>query len=554
MTSASNSLAGPTVCLLKTLFSTATGAIQLWQGQASAECFEVEDITSFLKAASIDEEVRVSLVTADGFFAWCARYFDDEASAAAYAAEHPDLALETYTGPETLKFCFLYRLDTTGDGGAEAFESTYADMEHMAPFPDTGGWVLTEATKAKLAQSSAEQESSAEPVSQDGEQPAPEAEAENLLTYEDHDGLEIYNIAALAGEEGTKIIQLPLQLGMSNGKKGAKDINFPVLNLDYGALANTMRQHKVGPKEGSAIIQGIAKNNERSNNKILELDVMGLDIDNGLAVDEAILRVRRLGLTCVGYTTHSHMKTVSTLAQAAYVKWAQKAQEPAEATTLSMRRYLREVRHWLPEILATVAVEDLAHEAEGISYRFTHAPIHKFRLIFPLASPFNILARARGRLQNDAINDWRKGVRALAKHLDMPIDESCLDPARLFYLPRHSQGAAHRSFWIGGKLLDFDGLPIDTDKFDNADEERNFYAEAAKALGVGAGKSLALGDFNLRGWFAQNAPVFMAADAIRARAPAGVLRTDKGTDKIEIKCPFDDEHSDPGDENKSPAM
>ena len=108
----------------------------------------------------------------------------------------------------------------------------------------------------------------------------------------------------------------------------------------------------------------------------------------------------------------------------------------------------------LAEIKAAVGRRGWA----GIVYStHSHAPDHpKYRLVIPLARPW----RAADYPTQDAANAaWRDRVEALAAALRLHHDPACTDTSRLFFLPRHAEGATSETAVIDGAPCDVWNLP-----------------------------------------------------------------------------------------------
>jgi hypothetical protein len=108
----------------------------------------------------------------------------------------------------------------------------------------------------------------------------------------------------------------------------------------------------------------------------------------------------------------------------------------------------------------------------------------------------------------------------------------------LFFYPSHAEGHPHETTIVGGPLLDWRELqPENGGESDfgtalarDVGSKRRSTTEEGKALGQ---------------WSRTNASYFQVAEAIRDHCPERI-RSDAGG-KIEIECPFDDYHSNPGD-------
>ena len=111
--------------------------------------------------------------------------------------------------------------------------------------------------------------------------------------------------AIVLGEIPQNVMDLSLTLGCGRNEQ---DKRWPARQMTWAQLVNTLSQHKVGKKEGTAFLQGSAIDNMRKANAIDALFIMGLDVDSGIHFDWAVNRVKELGLSAVLYTTHSHLK------------------------------------------------------------------------------------------------------------------------------------------------------------------------------------------------------------------------------------------------------
>ncbi len=67
---------------------------------------------------------------------------------------------------------------------------------------------------------------------------------------------------------------------------------------------------------------------------------------------------------------------------------------------------------------------------------------------------------------------YKKGLLALADRLGFTVDHSAIDPARLFFLPRHAPGAPHESIWIDGNTVDVWSVSENSDDAAQLPDER----------------------------------------------------------------------------------
>ncbi len=350
------------------------------------------------------------------------------------------------------------------------------------------------------------------------------------------------NNAMVLGEIPQNVLDISLTLGCGRNEH---DKRWPARVMSWAQLIGMLSKHKIGPKEGTAFLQGSAIENLRKANAIDALYIMGLDVDAGIHFDWAVNRVKELGLSAVLYTTASHMKTKSFIIQSGFAQFAKKRKIDEHPTLETMKRYLSEALHWEQWVVDTVSIgEDTEHIKRGVAYVLTHDPMPKFRIIFPLDTPY-VIAKQR-MSQADAIDLWKSKLVGLSKVIGLPIDEATLDPSRLFYMPRHGQANPFQVVVTGGAALDFDGIPEGrAPKGQKIDD--NVFSAAAKDLGAD-GASRMIGDFNLKRWAKKTADKFDICKLFREVAPSRI-RADDNTSKLAVDCPFDAFHSNAGDED-----
>ncbi len=350
------------------------------------------------------------------------------------------------------------------------------------------------------------------------------------------------NDAEIIGDMFQHVLDLPMVIGFGHNRDAKA---WPAQKITFLDLLTTLTSHPVGPKDGRAFLQGSAAGNIRKKMSIDALYIMGLDVDCGISMDLALAKIAECKLAAIVYTTNSHMGTDTFVLEGSYNQFCKKHKLSQDGVDRdSMVRFLVEERKWLPEVANTIELpEDGAtHPEEGKGYNLTHAPIPKFRIVFPLDAPFVIAKQTIS--QADALDLWRRKLLGLAKSLELPIDISCTDPSRLFYFPRHKMGAPFRTVVLSGEALAFESVVAVPGRGD-APVDDNAFRDAAKGLGAG-GAEFMVGDFSLKRWAAQRAKSFDIVRMFRDVAP-GKIRNDQNTDKIEIECPFDAYHSNAGD-------
>jgi len=352
------------------------------------------------------------------------------------------------------------------------------------------------------------------------------------------------NDALFVGRPSEVSLALPLKLGFG---KGRQDKKWPAQAMTYHQLIVGLSKHVVGDKDGAAFMQGTAIGNERRVPAIDALYVMGLDVDSGIDPKLVLDKLETLGLTAVVYTTHSHMKTETFLVENSFIQFCNKRHYDTEPTPERVREFLVQERHWEQLVADTIEIGDVTQTSEGKGYILYHDPMPKFRIVFPLNEPF-VIAKFHGS-QNDAIKLWKSKLVGLSKVLEIPIDEACLDPSRLFYLPRHSKNAQFGVWITGGDALDFMAIPEGKVRGRGAPEahSNDVFAQAGADLAAKGDSALVIdGSFSLKRWAREVAHDFDIATMVRTVAP-GLIRNDQNTSKLTIACPFDHFHSNAGD-------
>jgi hypothetical protein len=307
--------------------------------------------------------------------------------------------------------------------------------------------------------------------------------------------------------------------------------------LSWAEVCCKLTDHKEGPKDGLCFMPAIFLGLKRAKDAADRIDVMVFDLDNGRqTIDEIEARIRAHGWTAAIASTHSHMTTGFEVKKSGWLKHLSK--HPGEGAPEFLRR-----AGYAPAVYEGAAVvrED-AGDGKDCQVYFKHGPCPKFRVTLLLTRPW--LAAdyvTEGKPDQRKANEaWEASYRNTAEVLGFEFDRSCVDPSRLFFLPRYPPGgAAPISRVIHGKTFDPSKLP-------NASKP---VATPEQARGNGAGRGASWTDtetgesVDLVKWAAVFGPRFKIVDALKSRVPdVFVGRVSEG--KHHIKCPFADEHSD----------
>ncbi|MNR96398.1 hypothetical protein D3C72_275510 [compost metagenome] len=313
--------------------------------------------------------------------------------------------------------------------------------------------------------------------------------------------------------------------------------------MTVAAFVDLLSAHREDKhKDGLAFVLAEIVGNQRKKVAVTRCYGVGLDIDVGVAgavIDEALVK---LGCLAVRYTTHSHGKTSTKLLKGRIAKWCKKHDLAEGVTQDTIIRFLREESRWDESIISTVEYAGDVHDPEGFMVQVDHIPMPKHRVVLPLTEPF--VPTTVAKTHDEGMKMWGDVCRALAKALgDLALDRSAVDPSRLFYFPRHVAARPFETRIVGGDLLDWKTLDLSGADAEPGSFEALLAAEI-KTTEKTKSKSTTDKGRDLGHWSKSHADRFQIVDLIKDHAEDRV-RTN-GAHKIDIECPFDEEHSDPG--------
>ncbi|MGV8985052.1 MAG: DUF927 domain-containing protein, partial [Cypionkella sp.] len=226
-------------------------------------------------------------------------------------------------------------------------------------------------------------------------------------------------------------------------------------------------------------------------------------------------------LAVIGYTSFNDGATESAIKRDTVRK---ALGHTNDVTDDELRAYLTETGKYTPEIIASVTITGQAdHREGGLHIVYSHAPLEKFRLVFPLDAPVEPLKLESD--QRESLATFAAKVRGLGQLIGVIMDESCTDPSRAFYLPSHRKDAEFGLDIVRGRPLTFEELPT--------------VEKAGK-------KVVAVSTItpDRKRWAAKYAKRLELARLLETECPDKV-RTTKG-DLVVIECPFDEMHSNAG--------
>ena len=351
------------------------------------------------------------------------------------------------------------------------------------------------------------------------------------------------NDAEIWGVMSDELASLPIVISTAKFRDAKEWTTQPEARFK-AVFTGIFSKHISGKKDGNSIVTGaLGSSKRRTKNNVLANYLMGIDVDGGASMEETFQKVRAAGYSAIFYTTHSHGTTEIEIAYDKYHRWCTKEELPTDPTTAMIRRYMREQSSYVADICDSVEFIEKRHD-DGMKLILRSRPIDKFRIMIPLARPY-VYAEQDGA-HKDVISKWESKVLGIGRSLGIEIDRAVRDPSRLFYLPRHGKDSTnHRIMLTCGRLLDIEEIEsasvstrVSGDPFDQA---------AAILGGTGRGRTMSptLG-LDLGQWAKDHAHEFDIASLFRDHCPDRI-RHEQSQDKLTIECPFDDDHSNPGD-------
>ncbi|HWE45088.1 MAG TPA: primase-helicase family protein [Caulobacteraceae bacterium] len=342
---------------------------------------------------------------------------------------------------------------------------------------------------------------------------------------------ETYGDARVIGhyDENAGVLARPFIVSFGSSRESTR---WAPKEVPLGQFVALLCQHKEGKKDGLSFVLGDMVPGRRLKTAVKTLYGVGLDIDVGTPAHVIDSALESLGCLAVRYTTHSHLKTKTEFKKDRVLKWAESHAGGAEIDDDLLREFIAAEENWHATIVDSVSYDGDVHQPGGVMAVATHAPIPKHRIVVPFAEPYII--SDEGKTQAEAMKRWGEVPRALAERLRLPLDKSCLDPSRLFYLPRHAKGKRFDITLVSGRLFDWRDLDL-----------TNWAEINARVSGKAGGKSTTDSGRKLGRWSKRAAHLFLVRQAIDEHCPDHIRNeTSQG---VEILCPFDENHSNAGD-------
>ena len=535
---------------LSALVGATEDAFRLIYGDTTAEITTPESLNAAVAAAG-DEPLYLDVVTANGDVPFLYTYTEN-----AQADQWQDDVVQ----PTAVLFkdgalICVYALDAAQKDSPEVqalAEAMAGYLTDPIPTPGANGWTLEHfagdhfVPYAQLADLYAEEAPAAPEALIDT--PAVTTEGYALpWEEEDHGTL---NDAKLLSPFRLDDPRYGQEMTISIGKN-RESVQWTPKPMPVWTFVDMLSRHREDKnKDGLSFVLAEIVGNQRKKAAVKACYGVGLDIDvgvSGAVIDEALVG---LGCLAVRYTTHSHAKASTKVLKDRIAKWCKKNNVAEGVTQATIERFLREESRWDESIIKTVEYVDDVHDPEGFMVQLDHIPMPKHRVVLPLAAPF--VPTAVAKTHDEGMKMWGDVCRALAKALgDLPLDRSAVDPSRLFYFPRHAAKRPFETRIVGGDLLDWKSLELtssgEIDDAPTGDAALDLLLNEVKTNDKTKPKSKSTTDEGraLGRWSIKAAGGFQIVDLIKDYAEDRV-RTN-GAHKIDIECPFDEEHSNPGD-------
>jgi len=301
--------------------------------------------------------------------------------------------------------------------------------------------------------------------------------------------------------------------------------------------------HKVGGKDGPCITQGHLVDSQRIAKNVSANYIVMFDHDNGETIDEIEKKIEEFKLAAILWTTFNHGKAETEIDQDALVRFMRKSGSDSADLMSAAKLYLAREKRVLERVLETASSVEEIHKPGGVKVVVKHAPMHRVRSLFILDEPFRF--SGMGQTQKERIDGWKSRYLGLADKLALGIDNKCVDPSRLMFLPRcrDESRSSHEIRFIVGNTLCWQGLPTAAARVPTTAPSDNKVAKVKPTLvrstvrRIPELKTEGLKDFVLKHSFD-----FQAADWMQTLCEC----RGENDGKFTFECPLDDMHSDSG--------
>lgn len=300
-------------------------------------------------------------------------------------------------------------------------------------------------------------------------------------------------------------------------------------------------------KEGPSIVLAESLDGARKDAAIKTMYAVGIDIDSGASLDDVVTKLEDLGLFAIVYTSHSHGKDKLVLKHDDIMRKL-KLDDSPNRTQIQMYLRSHHKDRFDDDFIDTIEIEEIRKQTpDGLRTILKTRPLDKFRVVLPLWEPVELAQL--GATVNQWKDKWADAVCGVAVNtLGVNFDSTSCDVNRLFYTPRHPEGAEWYSCIVQGRPLRFEEIePYDKDAY-----VRNREVSSDPFLaGTGAENEredyYGPGGISLNRWHNKYKERFLIADVLESYC-ADKLRPAPGEKPgtCHIECPFEHEHSTEG--------
>ena len=303
-------------------------------------------------------------------------------------------------------------------------------------------------------------------------------------------------------------------------------------------------------KAGACIVLGSSIGKARKAKAMDTMFAMGIDIDAGFPLAAMRDKLKKLGLFCIVYTSHSHGRSGLHLKHDEVIRKLKI--KPSELDIAQVQRFLRDhdKNRYEESFIAAVSIKTLKKQVkEGVVIELDTPPLDKYRLIFPLAAPVKIIDLAG--TQAEALEVWEDKITGLAREmLGVHFDTSCTDPSRLFFTARHAKEAAD---WycaiVQGNPLRFEDVPaVKKSAYTTARKPMNAFEIAGGAADTeGPPQCVTPSGASLNDWHRKAKDRFQMADLLEDLCADRIrVAGNEAQGHVHIECPFEHEHTNAG--------
>lgn len=306
------------------------------------------------------------------------------------------------------------------------------------------------------------------------------------------------------------------------------------------------RHPEAKKKEGPCIVLGSSLGGARKAKAMKTMYFLGLDIDSGASLDDVLDTLEDQGRACFVHTSFNHGKQGLELKRDEVLR---KLGIKTDPKLDQIKNFMREHSKCCYEdsFIEAVTIADAKKQTkDGVGIELDTPPLDKFRLIFPLAKPVEIIELAE--THQEALDIWEEAVTGLARNvLGIHFDTSCTDPSRLFYTARHPKG---NNDWycciVRGDPLDFHTIPRMKKSTYNASRTGNAFTQASD--GEARSAVVTESGLNLSDWHSKVGKArFMLADLLEIYCPDKIrVAGGEAQGQVHTECPFEHEHSSEG--------